>query len=78
MHPFFYRPTNHGKSFLKSRKDFKRQPGFDPIIFSENSNYGWESLLEVERQNIAGRCQQTFKKKRLLTSPGNVMPYDLE
>ena len=31
------------------RKDFKRQPGFDPITFtfSENSNYGRESLLEV-------------------------------
>ena len=29
---------------------------FDPIAFtfSENSNYGQESLLEVIRQNIAG------------------------
>ena len=33
----------------RSRKDFKRQPGFDPITFtlSENSNYCQESLLEV-------------------------------
>ena len=39
------------------------EPGFDPIIFSENSNYGWENLLEVYRQNIAGHCQQTFENK---------------
>ena len=31
------------------------KPGFDPITlnFSENSNYWWESLLEVIKQNIA-------------------------
>ena len=41
----------------KSRKYFKRWPGFDPITstFSENSNYYLEeSLLEVLQQNIAG------------------------
>jgi hypothetical protein len=34
---------------FKSRKDFKRYPGFNSITFtfSENSNYGRESLLEV-------------------------------
>ena len=26
---------------------FKRLPGFDPITFSENSNHGQESLLEM-------------------------------
>jgi hypothetical protein len=26
----------------------------------------WESLLEVERQNIAGRCQQTFENKKFV------------
>ena len=40
-------------------------PGFDLITFTfcENSNYWRESLLEVIRQNIAGRCQQTFGNK---------------
>ena len=38
----------------KSYKDLRREPGFDPFTFSENSNYWWESLLEVIRQNIAG------------------------
>ena len=41
-------------------KDFKRKPGFGPITFSENSNYWWDSLLEVIRQNTAGWCQQAF------------------
>ena len=36
------------------RKDLRRQPGFDSITFSENSNYWRESLLEVIRKNIAG------------------------
>ena len=31
-----------------------------PSHFSESSNYWRESLLEVIRQNIAWRCQQTF------------------
>ena len=41
-------------------------PGFHPITFtfSKNSNYGRESLLKVQRQNIAGRCQQTFENKK--------------
>ena len=35
--------------FLKSRKDSKRQPGFNPITFtfSKNSNFGGGSLLEM-------------------------------
>ena len=33
----------------------------DPFTFSENSNYGRESVLEVQRQNIAGYCQQNFE-----------------
>ena len=37
-----------------------------PSAFSENSNYGRESLLEVERQNIAGHCQQTFENKKFV------------
>ena len=36
------------------------------ITFSENSNYGRESLLEVERQNIARLCQQTFENKKFV------------
>ena len=35
------------------------------FTFSENSNYGRESLLEVERQNIAGCCQQPFENKKV-------------
>ena len=46
------------------------EAGFDPITFSENSNCGRESLLEVTRQNITGRCQQTFE----MTSRSNVVP----
>ena len=40
----------------------------DPITFtfSENSNFGRESLLEMERQNIAGHCQQTFENKKFV------------
>ena len=46
------------ESKIEVYKDFKRQSGFDPITFtfSENSNYGQESLLEVDRQNIGGHC----------------------
>ena len=29
-------------------------------------NYEWESLLEVIRQNIAGRWQQTFENKKFV------------
>ena len=36
------------------------------FTFSENSNYGRESLLEVERQNIARLCQQTFENKKFV------------
>ena len=44
--PWPWQPENR-KFDIQSINDFKRQPGFDPITFSENSNYGWESLLEV-------------------------------
>ena len=40
--------------YIQSRKNVRRWPGFDPITFSENSNYWQESLSEVIRQNIAG------------------------
>jgi hypothetical protein len=31
---------------------------------SKNSNYWWESLLDVIRQNIDEHCQQTFENKK--------------
>ena len=34
--------------------------------FSENSNYGRENLLEVERQNNAGNCRQTLENKKFV------------
>jgi hypothetical protein len=33
---------------------------------SENSNYGRESLLKVQMQNIAGHCQQSFENKKFV------------
>ena len=36
----------------------------DSIPSPSHSNYGWESLLEAERQKINGRCQQTFENKK--------------
>jgi hypothetical protein len=33
---------------------------FNPITFSENSNYCRESLLKMIWQDIAGGCQQNF------------------
>ena len=38
------------------------------LTFSENSNHGWESLLEGIRQNIAGWCQQTFWIQKFVES----------
>ena len=38
----------------------------DSIPSPSSSNHGQESLLEVQRQNIAGRCQQTFENKKLV------------
>ena len=46
--------TELGENNMKSRKDLRRYLRFDPITFSENSNYWRESLLEVIRQDIAG------------------------
>ena len=55
--------------------------GFNPITctFSENSNYWWESLLEVIRQNIAGWCRQTFENKTMfcLTPQANFPAHNL-
>ena len=56
------RQNNHGKNTSKVEKILKGSLDLiDPITFSKNSNYGWKSLLEVQRQNIAGQCQQTFE-----------------
>ena len=46
--------TELGENNMKSRKDLRRYLRFDPITFSENSNYWRESLLAVIRQDIAG------------------------
>ena len=54
------------RGVYKVEKIFKRQPGLDPITFSENSNFEQESLLEVWRQNIDGHCQQTFENKKFV------------
>ena len=48
------------RMFSHSRRDLRRKPEFDPITFSENSNYCRERFLEVTRQNNAGCCHQTF------------------
>ena len=39
---------------MLKQKDLRRQAGFDPIFFSENSDDERESLLAVIRKNIAG------------------------
>ena len=44
----------------KVEKILKGSLDLIPSPFSENSNYGRESLLHVLRQNIAGQCQQAF------------------
>jgi hypothetical protein len=51
---------------------------FDPITFSENSNHGQESLLKVERQSIAGHCQQLFENKKFVDIPQQFLPYYLK
>ena len=48
------------------------------FTFHENSNYRRKSLLEVERQNIAGCCQHNFENNSLLTMPSNVLPLHLK
>ena len=35
-------------------------------FWGENSNCGRESVLEVQRQNISGNCQQTFENKKFV------------
>ena len=61
---------------LKGRKDFKRQPGFDPITFtfSENSNYGQE---RCKGKTLLGVVNKLLNTKSLLTMPSNVLPYYL-
>ena len=50
-----------------------------PSPSPSNSNYGQESLLEVEKQNIAVCCKQKLlKNNSMLTSPSNVLPYYLK
>ena len=51
---------------------------FDLILLtlSENSNYWWETLLEVIRQNIAGWCQQTFFSQNFVDN--NILPLHLK
>ena len=65
----------HGNNFIFNKKVFFLLKGIfsiqdyaifnslDLLTFSENSNYGRETLLNVIRQNIAGWCQQTFENK---------------
>ena len=36
------------------------------FTFNENTNYGQESLLDVERQIIAGCYQQSFENKKFV------------
>ena len=52
----------------KVEKILKGSFEFDPITFtfSKNSNYGRESFLEVQKQNIVGHCQQTFENKKFV------------
>ena len=50
--------------------------GFNSITFSENSNHSRESLLEVERQNIAGH-QQTFENKKFVDITHKILHQDL-
>jgi hypothetical protein len=54
------------KKILEIEKILKGS--LDPITFtfSKNSNYGRESLLEVQRQNIAGCFQETFENKKFV------------
>ena len=54
----------------------RRQPGFNPItfIFSENSNYWRETLLEGIRQKIAGWCQQTFCYQNFVDNTQQAFP----
>ena len=49
LNKFLLYPNFEEKLYLKSREALKRQPGFDPITFSENSTL--TTLLG---------CQQTF------------------
>jgi hypothetical protein len=48
------------EKILKGSLDWTPSPS--PSVKS----YGRESLLEVERQNIAVRCQQTFENKKFV------------
>ena len=58
--------SGHFVSSLKVEKILKGS--LDPITFtfSENSNFWRESVLEVQRQNIAEHCQLTFENTRFV------------
>ena len=59
---------------FKSRKDLKREPGFDPITFtfSENSNYGRE---RCKVKKLLGVVNKLLKTKSSLRIPSNVLPF---
>ena len=54
------------KIVVESKVETILKGSLDSITFRENSNYGQESLLEVYRQNIAGRCQQSFENNKFV------------
>ena len=62
---------------LKSKKDLRRCPGFDPITFtfSENSNYGRE---RCKGKTLLGVVNKLLNTKSLLTMPNNIFPYYLK
>ena len=57
---------------IEPKKRYKQISSMDLIL----SNYWWESLVEVIRQNIAGWCQQIFLSS--LTMHSNVLLLSLK
>ena len=47
------------------------------LVFTENSNCGQKSLLECKGKTLLGDVNKLVKRKSLLTSPSNVLPYYL-
>ena len=68
--PHFFKVEN----FIKVSMDSIPSPS----SFSENSNYGWENLLECKGKTLLGIVNNLLKTKSLLTSPSNVLPYYLK